>query len=108
MVRYAKIIVGLGMYLSCFPEQLAEGLPEGLRVMNSHAAIRRSATVGVSEKIVSRDGPCPHYRNGHFVLLSSDRYVNKKGQVVFRHGCFVKGQAKTVLSPEESACGSKP
>ena len=100
VLRYVKLLVGLGMYLACFPEQAVDGIPQDLRSSRAFDVVKHPVTIGVSEKIVSRDGPCPHYRSGHFVLLSSNRYVNKKGQVVFRHGCFVKGKAKTVLGTD--------
>lgn len=98
---YTKLIAGLGLYMSCFPEQVKDGIPTDAK--RAEYARGNAKTIGVSETVVCRDGPTPHYRSGHFRLLSSDRYVNKKGQVVFIHGCFVKGQAKTVLSPEEKA-----
>lgn len=98
-VWLARLIAGLGLYMSCFPEQITDGIPRGLKHDRLYRGVQ-SKTIGISEKIISRDGPCPHYRSGHFVLLSSNRYVNKKGQVVFRHGCFVKGKAKTVLGTD--------
>ena len=55
-----------------------------------------------SSKIIIRDGPCPHYRVGHFRYLSSERFRVKRGMTVFVHGAFVKGKAKTVLSPEDT------
>lgn len=96
---YAKLVVGLGMYISCFPEQLRSGVPEDLKHAPRYRG-KNTKTVGVSEKIVTRDGPTPHYRTGHFRLLSSERYTKKRGQIVFVHGCFVKGQAETVLAIE--------
>ena len=94
---YMRLVAGLGLYMSCFPEQVREGIPEDAK--RADYARSNAKTIGVSESVVCRDGPTPHYRSGHFRLLSSDRYVNKKGQVVFIHGTFVKGQAKTVLAP---------
>lgn len=93
----AKLIVGLGMYLSCFPDQIKAGIPDDLKHSNYYQGQRR--TIGISEKVIIRDGPTPHYRVGHFRMLQSARYKNKKGQVVFVHGCFVKGKAETVLTP---------
>ena len=96
---YTRILAGLGLYMSCFPEQVKDGIPADAK--RAEYAAHNAKTIGVSEAIVCRDGITPHYRSGHFRLLSADRYVNKKGQVVFVHGCFVKGHAKTVLSPEQ-------
>lgn len=95
---YTRMIAGLGLYMTCFPEQVKDGIPSDAK--RADYARGNAKTIGVSDKVIQRDGPTPHYRSGHFRLLSADRYVNKRGQVVFVHGCFVKGQAKTVLSPE--------
>lgn len=95
---YTRMIAGLGLYMTCFPEQVKDGIPSDAK--RADYARGNAKTIGVSEKVIQRDGPTPHYRSGHFRLLSSDRYVHKRGQVVFVHGCFVKGQAKTVLAPE--------
>lgn len=95
---YAKLIVGLGMYLSCFPDQTKPGIPDDLKHANYYQGQKR--TIGISEEVVMRDGPTPHYRVGHFRMLQSDRYTNKRGQAIFVHGCFVKGKAETVLAPQ--------
>lgn len=95
---YTRMIAGLGLYMSCFPEQVRDGIPADAK--RAEYAAGHAKTIGVSETVVCREGVTPHYRSGHFRLLVSERYVNKRGQVVFIHGCFVKGQAKTVLSPE--------
>jgi hypothetical protein len=94
---YARLLSGLGMYLSCFPEQLRDGPPSDLQ-HPSHHKHKISRTIGISPKVVTHhDGPRPHYRVGHFRLLSSDRFVNKRGQVTFVRATFVNGKAKTVL-----------
>ena len=98
---YTRMIAGLGLYMSAFPEQVRDGIPADAKRTARISGPTR--TVGVAPAVVMHDGVTPHYRSGHFRLLSAERYVNKKGQVVFVHGCFVKGQAKTVLSTEEQA-----
>lgn len=95
---YTRLIAGLGLYMSAFPEQVRDGIPEDAKRVGRISGPSR--TVGVAESVVVRDGLTPHYRSGHFRLLSAERYVNKRGQVVFIHGCFVRGQARTVLSTE--------
>ncbi len=89
-------------YIQAFPEMVTDGIPEDLKHPNYYR-LSTSSTVGVSPKLVVRDGPCPHYRMGHFRMLTSERFTHKRGQVVFVHGCFVKGKAETVLSLEESS-----
>lgn len=95
---YTRMIAGIGLYMSAFPEQVKVGIPADAK--RAEYAASNAKTIGVAESVLIRDGVTPHYRSGHFRLLAADRYVNKKGQVVFVTGCFVHGQAKTVLSPE--------
>lgn len=98
---YTRMITGLGLYMGAFPEQVKEGIPDDAK--HTERIAGPSRTVGVSPQIIVREGVTPHYRVGHFRLLSAERYVNKRGQVVFIHGCFVRGQARTVLSTESVA-----
>lgn len=96
---YGKLITGLGMYISCFPEQSIDGIPADLKHDNWFKR-QTNKTIGIANEVVTHDGPTPHYRVGHFAFLQSERFTHKRGQTVFRHGCFVKGQAKTVLSTD--------
>ena len=99
-VWYQRLIAGLALYMECFPEQVKPGIPDDACNPN-HFRRMRAVTLAPAPEITLRDGPCPHYRSGHFALLSAARYVNMRGKVVFRHGTFVKGRAETVLAPEE-------
>lgn len=96
---YTRMISGLGLYMGAFPEQVKDGIPENAKRYGTLHG--RARTIGIAEQVVTREGATPHYRVGHFRLLSAERYVHMKGQVVFVHGCFVKGQAKTVLGTED-------
>jgi hypothetical protein len=101
---YAKLIIGIGMYLKCFPETMIDGLPSDLK-HPSHHQHKHVFTVGISEKVRlggTHDSPTPHFRCGHFRVLKSEKYTHKRFQTVFVHETFVKGQAKTVLSPEQA------
>jgi hypothetical protein len=89
-------------YIRCFPETVVDGIPDDLKHPNHHK-YGRSKTVGIADGLIVRDGPSPHFRSGHFRHLTSDRYTTKRGMTVFVRGAFVKGKAKTVLSPEEVA-----
>lgn len=95
---YTRMIAGLGLYMGAFPEQVRDGIPADAK--RADYAAGNAKTIGVSESVVTRDGAAPHYRSGHFRLYSDDRYINLKGQVRFVEGCFVHGQAKTVIAPE--------
>jgi hypothetical protein len=98
----ANIISGIGLYLSCFPEQIKDGIPEDAK-HPQYFKNQVSRSITISPKVISHNGPTPHYRVGHFVLLASDKFKFKKGSVIFRKGCFVKGQAKTVLGAGKGA-----
>lgn len=101
IVDTQKLIAGLALYMAAFPEQVRDGLPDGLNNPN-HFKRFEARTFGVSDKVKTPDDgwhyarPRPHYRSGHFCVLADERYVNKRGQVIFRHGCFVAGAVKTV------------
>lgn len=99
---YAKLIVGLGMYIGCFPEAVKDGPPEDIKhpAMHSH---KNSITVSVSPKVQQaheHGSPTPHFRRGHFRILRSDKFTNKRFQSVFVREAFVAGKAITVLPPD--------
>jgi hypothetical protein len=100
---YAKLIVGLGMYCNCFPETLRDGPPEDLKHPSFHQ-YESSKTIGISEKVFcfgTHESPVAHFRRGHFRILRSEKFKNKRFQAVFVKETFVNGKSKTVLSPEE-------
>ena len=89
-----KLICGLSLYMSAFPEyiQTADDIKHIKRYKGASFTLSRSSVM-VDE---IKNSLSPHFRRGHFRLLSSDRYKNKKGQVVFIKGCFVRGKAYSV------------
>lgn len=104
---YSKLVIGLGMYISCFPETVIAGLPDGLKHPSMHK-YKCCFSIGVAPKISStptgsHESPTPHFRRGHFRILRSDKFKNKRFQAVFIHETFVKGKAETILSPEQCA-----
>lgn len=94
-----NLAVNLFLYLSCFPECVTNKAPKGVIVSNNQ--IGRSHIISTHESLFDRSSVTPHFRNGHFRLLQSDRFTKKRGQVVFVRSTFVKGQAKTVLDNGE-------
>jgi len=88
-------------YMQCFPDTVKDGIPKDLTNIN-HYGKTPCKSIGMHHSLVQHDGPCPHYRVGHFRFLSSEKFVHKKGQTIFIHGCFVKGQALTVLGIDET------
>lgn len=110
---YVKLLAGLGLYMSCFPDAIIDGIPSWLKhpAHHQHKVIK---TITIADKIKldaggTHDSPTAHFRVGHFRLLVSPRFVNKRFQTVFVCGTFVKGKCKFVLTPEEAdaeACES--
>lgn len=98
---YINLVIGLGLYLDCAPEFLHPGVPAGLKLKEPLAC--GSMTITEDVRMTHRDEGgtvSPHYRSGHFRLLSAERYVNKRGQTVFVRPCFVHGTAATVQDEE--------
>lgn len=101
---YSRLICGLGMYASCFPETVKTGPPVDLK-HPSHHKYKEPKWIGISEKISlggTHASPIAHFRKGHFRVLKSEKFTKKRFQAVFVSETFVnKAKAKTVLSPEE-------
>lgn len=95
MVRF---VLGFSLYIDAFPELCKEATMED--VYHSNHFKGEKVCVGKSEIIdeENRHSVSPHFRRGHFRLLSSERFVHKKGQTVFVKGCFVRGEAFKVES----------
>lgn len=53
-------------------------------------------SVEIKEYINMPISKSPHLRRGHFRFLQSEKFVNKKGCIVFVSETMIKGQAKTV------------
>lgn len=93
----ANIIMGLCLYIKCFPFSVHDGLPEGCR-HPGYYNFSNCKSVSIAPEILESDNRSvtPHIRSGHFRLLQDERYKNKRFQVIFVRECFVKGTAKTV------------
>lgn len=100
-----RLIVGLGMYSSCFPEVIRKGPPIDLKHPANHKH-QNAVWVQVASEVCSAEGthesPTAHYRRGHFRVLNSERFTHKRFQAIFVRDTFVKGKCLTVLSPEEA------
>ena len=98
-----RLFLGVCLYISAFPETIINGLPSDLK-HPSHHHHKDAFTIGISDKVKlggTHDSPTPHFRVGHFRVLQSEKFTNKRFQTVFVHETFVRGVAKTVLSPEQ-------
>lgn len=104
ILKMFRLAVNTIAYMNCFPDCVAEGVPNNL-FEKSVGKADRNITFQLSEKIKdignSATSKIPHFRKGHFRLLLSDYFAKKKGQLVFVGETMVKGKAKTVsLSPK--------
>jgi hypothetical protein len=94
-----RLAINTIAYMNCFPDCVADGVPKNL-FERSEDMSARNFTLQVSEKIREHEASplskIPHFRKGHFKVLRSDYFVNKKGQIVFVAQTMVKGKAKTI------------
>ena len=105
-----RLAINTIAYMNCFPDCVADGVPKNL-FERSEDMSARNYSLQLSEKIRENEGSqlskIPHFRKGHFKVLRSDYFVNKKGQIVFVAETMVKGKAKTVsTSPKTDEFGS--
>lgn len=99
--EYDRLFLNLLFYMSAYPENVLDNPPD--ERIEDKVDTKQSKTITVSKEIsdyLKDTELTPHLRRGHFRLLSSERFVNKKGQVVFVKSSFVKGHAKTVIGEE--------
>lgn len=99
-----RLAINTIAYMNCFPECVADGVPQNL-FERSEDLSAKNYTVQLTEKIKENKNSSlskiPHFRKGHFRLLQSDYFANKKGQIIFVTETMVKGKAKTVsLTPD--------
>ena len=99
-IEHVSVVSSALAYVQCFPDMVKVGIPEDLKHQNYYKN-QSCKSIGMHESLICRDGPTPHYRVGHFRFLQSERFTKKRGQIIFIHGVFVKGQAATVLSPDQ-------
>lgn len=102
---YSKLLVAVGLYISCFPEIITAGMPLDLSGSEYHE-FPDIRTVGIAPKIKQSMGgthasPEAHYRKGHFRMLQNECFTHKRHKWVFVHGSFV-GNARTVLTFEDA------
>lgn len=105
ILKMFRLAINTIAYMNCFPDCVADGVPENL-FERSEDKSARNFTFQLSEKIRESENSqlskIPHFRKGHFRLLQSDYFANKKGQIVFVAETMVKGKAKTVSMSTET------
>lgn len=95
-----KFVYGFSLYLKAFPDLITEGRGAGIKefkgIRGRRVQVKKSPVV--TEDV--QNSRSPHWRRGHFRLLSADCYKKSKGKVVFIKGTFVKGRALQVENIE--------
>ena len=100
--RAARVFMGLLHYIHAFPETLIPHREEVV-AWKKYTGNRYELSVHPRVKQDIECGRSPHYRRGHLRHLMAERYTRMKGKTVWVEGCFVKGKAYDVLSPEQCA-----
>lgn len=98
-VQILKLVMGLSLYLDAFPDYCKE-------IGGSFAGIKESE--GTMKIVSSNSDVCefserkhsPHWRRGHFRLLTSEKFRKKQGMTIFVKGSFVRGKAYLVTDQE--------
>jgi hypothetical protein len=96
-IKLSKLIFGLSLYMDAFPAAVTEANLGDIHKLNHYTGPRNIVT---SNDIIDEELAhiiTPHWRRGHFRLLSSPKFIYKCGQTVYVRGSFVRGQAFTVL-----------
>jgi hypothetical protein len=94
----AKLIFGFSLYIDAFPETVVPSKITDIRNLAHYHGEKKKVT---KNKIVAsecRNMTSPHFRRGHWRLLSSSNFTKKRGQTIYIAGVFVRGKAFDVLS----------
>lgn len=99
-----RLAINTIAYMSCFPDCVDDGVPKNL-LERSEDLSARNFSLQLSDKIKENEdsnlSKRPHFRKGHFRHLRSEKFINKKGQVIFITETMVKGKAKTVSTSSD-------
>lgn len=94
-----RLFINILFYVKAFPDKLKNGVPKDFRKTPNLYDGNKFFKLDTEESLIERrNGVLPHFRTGHFRTLKSDRFKNKKGQVIWINSTVVKGyDAKTVI-----------
>ena len=99
-----KTIYGLALYLDAFPETATKATRYDVKDVAHYAGNAFTVAANESAREDVARSVSPHFRRGHFRMLTSEMFRRKRGQVVFVRGSFVRGHAVDVgpdLSPSQ-------
>ena len=92
-----RVLFGLSLYMDAFPDAVVEAGAENVHQVTHYDGSRRIVNRNEIVDEEHRHSVSPHWRRGHFRLLTSARFVSKQGQTVYVRGTFVKGKAFDVM-----------
>ena len=93
----AKLVFGLSLYMDAFPDAVVEAGAENIHQIKHYDGARHIVNRNEIVDEEHRHSVSPHWRRGHFRLLTSAKFTRKQGQTVYVRGTFVKGMAFDVL-----------
>lgn len=91
--RSLRLVYGLSLYMDAFPDVVTPSTCDEIKERNHYSG--DASTVGVCgmAREDNERSTSPHWRRGHFRMLTSEVFKRKRGQVVFVRGSFVRGRA---------------
>ena len=101
LCKVFRLAINTIAYMRCFPECVTEGVPKVTKSRDeerSEKNIMFQLTEEITDSGNEPRSKRPHFRKGHFKLLKSDYYTNKKGQLIYVSETMVKGKSKTVAT----------
>jgi hypothetical protein len=90
-IKNTQLILNMLMYMAAYPEMVEYRAPES---PTQYKGVYIKAHKSI--EYVIKESPTAHYRRGHFRLLSDDRYIKKRGQIIYVRASFVNGQCVTI------------
>ena len=99
-----RLAVNTIAYMNCFPDCVSEGVPPISYSKNEDRSNKNIIFQMTDQIMDSENSPrskIPHFRKGHFRVLTSDFYTNKKGQIIYVAETMVKGKAKTISTSND-------
>ena len=107
-IETLRAVLGFQLYANAFPETITRDGNLGIMDLHKYQGGKRYVKASKITSSEIESARSPHWRRGHFRLLSSDRYKHKQGKTVFVKGCFVRGAAHSVTSTARPESNSEP
>ena len=95
--KMARLLFGLSLYMDAFPDAVVEAGADSVHQIKHYSGARHIVNRNEIVDEEHRHSVSPHWRRGHFRLLTSAKFIRKQGQTVYVRGTFVKGKAFDVV-----------